>query len=327
MGGELARSPYFAIGTFDGLHRGHRAVLAALLRAARRDAAPAVVLTFAPHPMAVLRPQGGPPALTTGAQRVRLLGAMGLDALVELAFDRELAAVPAADFVREYLCRRAGARRAFVGADFTFGAAAGGDADALAALGRKACSLETTVVPLVRAGGAPVSSTRIRVALHDGRPGLAARLLGRPYALEGPVVPGDRRGATLGFPTANVAIPAGVAVPAPGVYATRTAVVAMAAAPEQPAAWWDGVANLGVRPTFAGGGALRLEVHLLDFTGDLYGAVVEVQFIRRLRGERRFADVATLRAQITRDIARARAVLAAAPAAPGAEERGEEGAR
>ncbi len=315
MGREFARSPYFAIGTFDGLHRGHRAVLAALLRAARRDAAPAMVLTFAPHPMAVLRPQGGPLALTTGAQRVRLLGAMGLDGLVELAFDRELAAVPAVDFVREYLCRRAGARRAFVGADFTFGAGAGGNADALAALGRKACGLETTVVPLVRADGAPVSSTRIRLALREGRPGLAARLLGRPYALEGPVVPGEQRGATLGFPTANVAIPEGVAVPAPGVYATRTALVARPAErTEQPEAWRDGVANLGVRPTFAGAGGLRLEVHLLDFTGDLYGAVVEVQFIRRLRGERRFADVAALRAQIVRDVARARAVLRAAPA-------------
>jgi riboflavin kinase/FMN adenylyltransferase len=308
------RPIYLAIGSFDGVHRGHAAVLQALLRAARRDGASAVVLTFSPHPLAVLRPEGAPPTLTTSAQRVRLLEAMGLDALVELPFDEELAAVPAGAFVAEYLCRRARARRAFVGADFTFGAGGAGTAAMLATLGREACGLETEIIPLVWLDGAPVSSTRIRQALRDGRPALAARLLGRPYSVLGPVVAGERRGRDLGFPTANVDVPTGTALPAPGVYATRVCLRA-AAAP----GCWNGVANLGLRPTFDGT-SLRLEVHLLDFDGDLYGAEVEVAFIRRLRGERRFRDVGALRRQIGRDIARARMLLAASagrgPAAP-----------
>jgi riboflavin kinase/FMN adenylyltransferase len=310
--------PFLAIGTFDGLHRGHQAVLAALLAAARRERAPAAVLTFVPHPLAVLRREGAPPALTTPEQRARLLAAMGLDALVELPFDPELARVGAAEFVQEYLCRRARARRAFVGAEFTFGAGGRGTPETLAVLGRQACGLETTTVPLVRYRGEPISSTRIRHALQAGRAGLAARLLGRPFALEGEVVPGERRGRSLGFPTANVELPTGVAVPARGVYAVRARLLDADGAPAEPG--WAGVANLGLRPTFAGD-AVRLEVHLFDFHGEeLYGRRLEVAFLRRLRGERRFPNAEALRQQIARDVARARALVAGdGGAAPPAE--------
>ena len=306
MGADCATAPYLAIGTFDGLHRGHLAVLAALLRAGRLAAAPCAVLTFVPHPLSILSPQGAPLALTTGAQRIRLLTALGLDALVELPFDRTLASLSPAEFVAEYLCRRARVHHAFVGADFTFGAGASGTAETLAVLGSQLCQLRVTTVPLVTAGGTPISSTRIRQVLRDGHPGLAARLLGRPFALEGVVQPGDRRGATLGFPTANVSLSSAVVWPAPGVYAARVAVVdGPGGADLQP-----GIANLGVRPTFGGATEPRLEAHIFDFQGDLYGKTVEVQFIRRLRGERKFVGSAALRAQIARDAARARRVLA-----------------
>jgi len=294
-----------AIGTFDGVHRGHQAVVAALLRRAASEGALAAVLTFIPHPMAVLRPAEAPPLLADDAGRARLLAALGVEALVELPFTPALAAVSAARFVQDYLCRRAGARRVFVGADFTFGARGLGSPETLAVLGRQACGLETTVIPLVRADGAPVSSTRIRQALRDGRPGLARRLLGRPFALEGLVAEGERRGRSLGFPTANLLPPAALACPAPGVYAVRCRLHDGAGGGE----WAPGVANLGHRPT-VGGGDLRLEVHLLGFSGDLYGRRLEVAFVRRLRAERRFAGVEALRQQIARDATRAAAVLA-----------------
>jgi riboflavin kinase/FMN adenylyltransferase len=297
--------PYLAIGTFDGLHRGHRAVIAAMLRQARRDRVPAAVLTFTPHPAAVLRPAEAPPLLVDYATRAELIAEMGVDALVELPFTPCLAAVRPAAFVEDHLCRRARARRVFVGEDFTFGAGATGTPATLAVLGRQACGLETTVVPLLHYRGAPISSTRIRQALREGRPGLAARLLGRPFALRGTVVPGDRRGTALGFPTANVLPPPELALPAPGVYAVRARLLD---APGQGAEALPGVANLGRRPT-VGGGELRLEVHLLRWSGDLYGRRLEVAFVRRLRGERTFASLEALRAQIARDAARAASLL------------------
>ncbi len=296
------RPAFIAVGTFDGVHRGHRAVIDAMLQAARAEAALAAVLTFVPHPLAVLRPDQAPELLSSPDQRARHLEALGVDALVELRFDAALAEVAAVTFVQEYLCRRAGARRAFVGADFRFGARATGTAEMLAVLGRQACGLQTGIVPLVRAEGGTISSTRIRKALADGRPGLAARLLGHPFALEGPVVAGERRGRTIGFPTANVVPPAGVACPAPGVYAVRSRV--------DGGPWLAGIANLGRSPTVGPDRPLHLEVHLLGgFGDDLYGRRLEVAFVRRLRGERRFPDLEALRAQIAHDAARAQRLL------------------
>lgn len=312
MAAEFApSSPFLAIGSFDGVHRGHRAVLAALLRAARPAGAPAVVLTFRPHPLAVLRPDEVPPLLAAYEVRALLLEAAGADALVEMAFTQRVARVSPASFVQEYLCRQAHARRIFVGQDFTFGARGAGRPETLAVLGRQACGLDTTVVPLLQSRGEPVSSTRIRQALRDGRPALAAKLLGRPFSMLGTVVEGRRQARDLGFPTANIRPAPEVARPSEGVYAVRARVVG----PDERAAgeWRGGVANLGVRPTLEGG-ALLLEVHLFDFSGALYGERLEVAFLRRLRGERRFASVAALQHQIGRDAERARTLLREAPA-------------
>ncbi len=299
------RSPYLAIGTFDGVHRGHAAVIRALLARARADGAPAGVLTFTPHPVAVLSPDAAPPLLTDYERRADLLGDLGVDALVQLPFTKVLANVRPSAFVQDHLCRRAGARRVFVGADFTFGARAAGTPDTLAVLGRQCCGLETTVIPLLRAQGVPISSTRIRQALRDGQPGLARRLLGRPFALAGVVVAGERRGRALGFPTANVVPPPGLALPALGVYAVRCRILD---GDPGAAAGLPGVANLGQRPTVAGE-EVRLETHLLGYDGDLYGRTVEVLFLRRLRGERRFSNLEALRRQIARDAARAASLL------------------
>jgi len=304
LAADLGQPPYLAIGTFDGVHLGHRAVIGAMVRSARAAAAPAVVLTFLPHPLAVIRPAHAPPLLADFGQRARLLEALGIEGLVELPFTPALAAVTPAVFVQEYLCRRAQARRAFVGADFTFGARAKGTAESLAVLGRQACGLETTVVPLRMQGGGPISSTRIRQALGEGRPGEAARLLGRAFTMSGVVVPGERRGRTLGFPTANLALDGSLAQPMSGVYAVRCS-GGEAAGPGVVPRWRPGVANFGVRPT-VGGQDQRLEVHLFDFDGDLYGLRLEVALLRRLRGERRFPNVAALRRQIALDCARAR---------------------
>lgn len=290
-----ARPAFVAIGTFDGVHRGHRAVLSALVRQAGGAGALPVALTFRPHPLAVLRPDAVPPTLTTPDERARLIAALGVEALIELRFDAALAAVPAGRFVSGHLVGRAA--HVFVGSNFTFGR--GG-------LGRPADierHLPVTVIPPVLVEGSPVSSTRVRAALQEGRTGLARRLLGRPYAVTGRVVPGDGRGRTIGFPTANVELDPELATPAVGVYAVATTVEGLGASPR------PGVANLGFRPTFGGGAAPRLEVHLFDFQGDLYGRRAHVAFVRRLRGERRFSGVEALRRQIEADASRARRIL------------------
>ncbi len=302
------RSPFVAIGTFDGVHRGHRAVLQTMVQAARLAKAPAVVLTFVPHPLTILRPEEAPPLLMSYEQRAELLCGTGAEALVELPFNGELAHTSPATFVQRHLCQQARARRVFVGADFSFGARGAGRPETLAVLGRQACGLETTVVPLLESQGLPISSTRIRQALREGRPALAARLLGGPFSPHGEVRRGRQLGAELGFPTANLVPPTGVVCPEQGVYAAWGRTLG----PEGPGPWRPAVANLGRRPTVDGENVV-LEVHLLGFSGDLYGQRLEVAFLRRLRGERRFPNVDALRAQIGRDAARAATILEHSP--------------
>jgi len=287
-----------AVGNFDGVHRGHQALVAAAVAGARAKGGAAVLLTFDPHPARVLRPAAAPRALTTLAQKEELVSALGIDRLVALAFDREVAALSPEAFAREVLEAALGAHHVVVGESFRFGQARQGDARSLEALGARH-GFDVQVVPPVLQGGRPVSSSRVREALAAGDVAEAAALLGRPYALDGRVVRGDGRGRTLGIPTANLAAEDQL-LPAHGVYAGRCRVA--------DGGWRAAVVNVGERPTFGGAG-LVVEAHLLDFAGDLYGASLRIALVARLRGEQRFASAAELVSRIREDIAAARAVL------------------
>ncbi len=305
-----ARGAVLAIGNFDGVHLGHRAVFAAARDRAERLGAPWGVLTFEPHPRELLAPQHAPARLTPFRLKAELIAAAGADLLIVLPFDRALAALEPERFVAEVLARRIGARAVAAGADFRFGRGRSGDMDTLERAGARH-GIAVEPVPPVVVDGERCSSTVIRAHLEAGRVDRAARLLGRPHEIEGLVRPGDRRGRTLGFPTANLEPrPARVQRPGPGVYAVRARI-----GHDRRGPWLPGVANLGRRPTFDGE-ELRLEVHLLDGTFDLYGRKLAVRFVERLRAERRFSGPAELAAQIAADCAAARRVLATEPSAP-----------
>jgi riboflavin kinase/FMN adenylyltransferase len=292
-----------AIGMFDGVHRGHERVVGALTRAAREHHASSVVLTFDPHPAQVLR--GSAPALLCDPQeRLARLAGLGVDIAVIQRFDERFANQPPAAFLE-----RVGRGRNLAGLVMTAESAFGRDRQGgLPAIRRLAgpLALEIIEVPRLASHGATLSSTRLRVLLATGRLAQVKRLLGRRYAVIGRVVRGDQRGRSLGYPTANLAFALEPALPPDGIYAVRAAWGGKD--PLQPARTADGVASLGVRPTF-GGGARVLEVHLFDFDEDLYGVELRVAFVRRLRGEKRFANAAALVRQMDRDAARARSLL------------------
>ncbi|HZO07858.1 MAG TPA: bifunctional riboflavin kinase/FAD synthetase, partial [Myxococcota bacterium] len=283
---------------FDGVHRGHQALVAAAVARAHETGGAAVVLTFDPHPARVLRPEAAPSALSTLAQKEELVMALGIDRLVALAFDAQLAALSPAAFVREVLASMLGARHVVVGESFRFGHERQGDARTLEALGGQE-GFDVQVVPPVLHAGRPISSSRVRAALAAGDVREAALLLGRPYALDGRVVRGDGRGRTLGIPTANLRSEDQL-LPARGVYASRALVPS--------GEWRTAVVNIGERPTF-GGTQLVVEAHLLDFAGDLYDARVRLSFHARLRGEERFPSAQALVERIQADVRAARELL------------------
>lgn len=290
------------VGTFDGVHRGHAALLARLREAADRTRAPAVVVTFDPHPLQVLRPDQAPGLLTTREEKLELLAQLGVDGVVMLAFDARLADYPPDRFVREILLDRLQARHLVTGYDHGFGRGRSGDADTLRAIG-EAAGFDVDVVDPVLVGGQAVSSSRIRKALAAGAVVEAAAGLGRPYAVRGRVVRGDGRGRALGFPTANLALPdAAKLLPFEGIYAVHADVEGELR---------NAVLHLGPRPTYAGAAA-TIEVHLLDFEADLYGREVGVSFCERLRGIDRFESEAALASAIAEDCDAARRALAGA---------------
>ncbi len=295
----VARGCAVAIGNFDGVHRGHRAVI----EAARRHgvgAAGLAVLTFEPHPKEVVSPATAPRRLTPLRRKIELLRELGCDHLFLLHFDRALMAMPAAAFVEELLVARLGIAALACGESFRFGHKRQGDTGLLAAAGARH-GFAFRAVPPVLDGGLVCSSTRIRAALDAGDLATANRLLGYPFIVSGLVRHGDARGRTIGFPTANIAPdPRRHALPATGVYAVRAGQRTAAGT-----VWHPGVANLGRRPTFAGD-RLLLEVHLFDTQPDLYGQRLDVAFLARLRGEATFAGIDALKAQIARDCAAAR---------------------
>lgn len=298
------RGAAVALGNFDGVHLGHQAVLALAHAAAAELAAPFGVVTFEPHPRSVFAP--GAPAfrLMTADARAHRFERLGVEVLYELPFDAALAALSPEAFVREVLAEGLGVRHVSVGADFRFGHGRAGDAVLLERLGPTS-GFGVTIVPLVCDALGDYSSTAIRKALTDGRPEEAARILGHSHRIEGVVQHGDKRGRTLGFPTANIVLD-GLHLPRLGVYAVRIQVL------DGPhAGTYDGVASIGVRPTFGGGKAPNLEVMLFDFSGDLYGATLSVGLVAFLRPELAFPSAEALVAQMHADVAEARARLAA----------------
>lgn len=286
------------IGNFDGVHLGHRAILERVRQRAREVGGQAVAVTFNPHPVKVLRPEVNLPLLTTQDQKLKLLTDAGLDAVVVLPFSLSFAALPAREFVRQYFCERLRAREVVVGHDYCFGRGREGNIDLLREMGA-VHGFTVQVVWAVEVQGAVVSSSLIRAMLRLGKVTEAGRLLGRPYGVTGRVVQGKGRGAKLlGVPTANILTPNEL-LPASGIYAVWVS---------RGDAVLPGVANIGTCPTFDNA-ELSLEVHLLDFSGDLYGEPLEVQFVARLREEQRFSSLEALAAQIHADIAVARQVL------------------
>ena len=289
------------VGMFDGVHRGHRALLGRVTAEAAARGVAAAAVTFDRHPMEVLRPGSHPPLLSTLSQKVALLGEAGIEVVLVLPFTLELSQVPAREFATRVLFATLGARAVVVGANFRFGHKATGDVELLAALGREH-GVDAVGVALHADGHEVVSSTRIRSELARGDVQAAARSLGRAYAVEGHVNRGDGRGRTLGVPTANVAVPARIALPAMGVYAGRFG--------PGDDTWLPAVTNVGVSPQF-GGTQLRVEAHVLDYDADLYGRRVSVSFEHRLRGEEVFASVDELVAQMQEDIRQSRKLLGA----------------
>jgi len=291
------------VGMFDGVHRGHRVLLDRVAAEAAARGLPAGAVTFDRHPLEALRPGSQPSLLTTLDRKVALLGEAGMDFVLVLAFTQELSMVTAEAFATGMLLDGLHARAVVVGENFRFGHKAAGDAALLAALGRP-LGVEVVAVALRADGGEPLSSTRIRTELARGDVRAAARLLGRPYAVDGVVVEGDGRGGRLlGVPTANLAVAPGIAVPANGIYAGH--LTEETEGVRRPAA-----TSVGVNPQFNTG--FRVEAHVLDFDGDLYGRRVAVSFEHRLRGEAAFPSVEELIAQMREDIRQARRLLSAA---------------
>jgi riboflavin kinase / FMN adenylyltransferase len=298
------RGAVVALGNFDGVHLGHQAVIGKAHEVAGAANAPFAVLTFEPHPRSVFRPDAPPFRLTPFRAKARFLETLGVELLFTLHFDLAFAQKSAEAFVAEVLVEGLGARHVVIGYDFVFGNRRRGTAALLEAEGRQRGFGVSVVAPVESGEGALYSSTRIREHLVAARPRDAAELLGRPWEIEGRVETGDRRGRTIGFPTANLEL-ADYLRPASGVYAVRAGID-----DGSTTTWYAAAANLGTRPTVAGQD-LRLETHLFDFTGDLYGQHLRVALIEHLRAERRFDGLDALKVQIVEDCRQAKAVLAA----------------
>lgn len=299
----LAQPSTITIGNFDGVHLGHLALVSAMLAAARQAGRQAGLLTFDPHPTTVLRPNAQTPYLTTVPERLKVIETVGLDYAVVYPFSRETAQMPARHFV-ESLWRTLNLAALWVGPDFALGRNRDGDVNALRAMGED-LGFEVCVIDPQTVGDAEVRSGRIRQHLLAGEVAEAERKLGRPYRITGQVERGAQRGRSIGFPTANLAVPEGRLLPANGVYATWVEILEDG---EESSDRLPSVTNIGVRPSFDNG-QRTVETHMLDFQGNLYGRNVALTFVRRLRAEMRFASVDALRAQIERDVSAARAIL------------------
>jgi riboflavin kinase / FMN adenylyltransferase len=290
---------WLTIGSFDGVHTGHQAILRKVVAGAHAAGAPSVVLTFFPHPSNVLRGRTGPFYLTSPEERAFLLGQQGVDHVITLEFDQSLASQTAHSFV-QMLHHHLGLRHLCIGHDFALGRGRQGDLPFLQNLGKE-LDFSVNVMRPIRYAGQVVSSSRVRAVLADGNVQQAKALLGRHYQVEGEVVAGDGRGRTIGIPTANLNVWPERLLPKSGVYACLACVNGQTR---------RAVANIGVRPTFESQEALpRLEAHLLDYAADLYGKNLTLRFVAHLRDEQRFANIQALVNQIQTDISKAKKIL------------------
>jgi len=291
----IARSTVLTLGVFDGLHIGHQRIMQTVVDRAKRVNAVPTAITFDPHPRAVLHPESAPPLLQTLDQRLANLEYLGIEQTIVIAFDAEFASQPAEIFLRDVVAERLQAKEVYLGEGFAFGKGRGGNIALLRTMAGE-LGFVADEVDEVALRGRRVSSSAIRELLADGRINLARRMLGRPYGVEGVIIRGDRRGHTIGFPTANLK-PQNRVIPEYGVYATATLIDGV---------WKKSITNIGVRPTFESDSAPSIETFVFDFDGDLYGDVLRVRFLHRIRDERKFNGIDELKAQIERDTQTAR---------------------
>jgi riboflavin kinase / FMN adenylyltransferase len=291
---EITRPTVLTLGVFDGLHLGHQLIMKTVVERARAVSAVPTVITFEPHPRAVLHPESAPPLLQTFDQKIEALGVLGIEQTIVINFDAAFAQIRAQDFLRDVVVDRLHAKEVYLGRGFAFGHNREGNIELLRQVSDR-LGFRADEVPEVRLRGRRVSSSRIRELLQQGQVNLARRMLGRPYGVEGRVVRGAERGATLGFPTANLQ-PHNRVIPRGGVYVTATLIDGQ---------WRRSVTNIGTRPTFERTAQSSIETFVMGWSGDLYGDVVRVRFLHRLRAEKKFGSVDDLKSQIAGDVARA----------------------
>jgi riboflavin kinase/FMN adenylyltransferase len=291
---KIARPTVVTLGVFDGLHLGHQLIMQTVVERARTIGAVPTVITFEPHPRALLHPESAPPLLQTFDQKIEALGALGIEQTIVIHFDENFAQIRAEDFLRDVIVDRLHAREVYLGCGFAFGHGREGNIDLLRTVSQSLGFFADEVTEL-RLRGRRVSSSRIRELLQQGRVGIARRMLGRPYGVEGRVVRGAERGLKLGFPTANLH-PQNRVIPCNGVYVTATLIDGQ---------WRRSVTNIGTRPTFGASNESSVETFVMNWSGDLYGDVVRVRFLYRLRAEKKFSSIDELKSQIKSDVARA----------------------
>src|SRR5882762_11578152 len=288
---KIARPTVLTLGVFDGLHLGHQLIMKTIVERARATGAVPTVITFDPHPRALLHPESAPPLLQTFDQKIEALGVLGIEQTIVIRFDQNFAQIRAEDFLRAVIADRLHAKEVYLGCGFAFGHGREGNIGLLRIVSQT-LGFFADEVPELRLRGRRVSSSRIRELLQQGRVNLARRMLGRPYGVEGRVVRGAERGVTLGFPTANLH-PQNRVIPRNGVYVTATLIEGQ---------WRRSVTNVGVRPTFTSDPEPSVETFVMNWAGDLYGDVVRVRFLHRLRDEKKFASIEELKAQIKKDV-------------------------
>ncbi len=291
---DIARPAVLTLGVFDGLHLGHQLIMRTVVERARESGAVPTVITFEPHPRAVLHPESAPPLLQTFDQKIEALGVLGIEQTIVIHFDKAFSEIRAEDFLRDVVAARLHAKAVYLGRGFAFGHKREGDIALLRDVSQR-LGFFADEVPEVRLRGRRIGSSRIRELLQEGRVNLARRMLGRPYGVEGQVVRGASRGATIGFPTANIH-PQNRVIPRGGVYVTATLIEGQ---------WRRSVTNIGTRPTFGDASEPSVENHVMNWLGDLYGDVLRIRFLHRLRDEKKFGSIDELTTQIGRDVARA----------------------